>query len=109
MGLRIVSVSCICIFALTIAGCSHISGDAKAYLGKPVNCATAEQDIAILKEERASTGKQIASGVKSVVPVAAVGNLLMGQYNDGVKVATGRYNDDIDRKITQIKDTCGIR
>ena len=86
-----------------------IADDAKARLNKPVNCATAKQDIQDLEDDKASTAKQIISGVRSVVPVAAATGVLMGDYEDRTAVATGDYNDQIDGKIDQIKFTCGIR
>ena len=101
----------------TCAACMHrtnhsprpsISDEAKAHLNKPVNCATAKQDIADLEEDRASTAKQVISGVRSVVPFAAAAGAVMGDTEDRAKVATGEYNSDIDAKIDQIRMTCGI-
>ncbi|MBN8548370.1 MAG: hypothetical protein J0M12_03525 [Deltaproteobacteria bacterium] len=86
-----------------------ISSNAQASLGAQVNCATAPQDIKTLEEERASVGKRILSGVRSVFPIAAVAGLLTGDYSDRVQVASGQYNDDINNKIAEIKSTCGIQ
>ena len=85
-----------------------ISDSSRANLNAPVNCATADKDIATLEEEKASVGKQILSGVRSIMPIAAVVGLLMGDYTDRVEVATGEYNEDLSMKIKQIKATCGI-
>ena len=99
------------------AGCSEypnnsplpsVSDSARAELKQPVNCGTARGDVAILEEERASVGKRALSGVRMVLPIAAVAGLLMGDYSDRVQVATGQYNDDIDAKINQIKRTCKL-
>lgn len=78
----------------------------KANLSAPVDCRSARQDIALLEEERASVGKQILSGVRSIMPIAAVGGILMGDYNDRFEVATGQYNSDIEAKIAQIRRVC---
>jgi hypothetical protein len=86
-----------------------ISNEAKAGLNRPVNCGTARRDIGILEEERASTAKQIVSGVRSVFPIAAVVGLISGDYSDRVEVATGSYNDAIQAKIDHIKGACGLR
>lgn len=99
------------------AACGHrqnlsprpsISDEAKAKMNKPVNCATAKQDIDALEEEKASVAKQIVSGVRMVVPFAAAGGLLMGDYEDRAAVSSGEYNADLQAKIDQIKLTCGI-
>jgi hypothetical protein len=85
-----------------------ISEEATSELNKPIDCRTARRDIQILEEERASVAKQILSGVRSVLPIAAVAGLLMGDYSDRVKVASGQYNDAIAAKIDHIRSICGI-
>jgi hypothetical protein len=99
------------------AGCSDrknmspmpsISDDSRQALARPVNCSTASRDIAVLEDERASVGKQILSGVRTVLPVAAVAGILMGDYGDRLEVTTGKYNRDLEAKIQHIKGTCGV-
>jgi hypothetical protein len=94
--------------ALLLASCSTISEQAKQELAQPVNCQTAQQDIATLESEKASVGKQVVAGAGSIVPTLAVTGILMGDYKNRVQVATGKYNDDIEAKITEIRRTCGI-
>lgn len=105
----------VCVF---FSGCAErknvspmpsIDKDTKQQLAKPVNCGTAERDIAILEKEKASVGKQLLAGARSVMPVAAVAGILMGDYSDRAKVAVGAYNSDIESKIGEIRQTCGIR
>ena len=94
---------------LALAACAGpISQEAKDSLAKPVNCDTAEADIAALESERASVAEQTTAGVRSVVPAAAVGGLLMGTTKDKAKVATGAYNQELEDKIAEIKTTCGL-
>lgn len=78
----------------------------KANLAAPVDCRYAKRDIALLEEEKASVAKQLLSGVRSVMPIAAVAGILMGDYRDRAEVATGQYNADIEAKIEHIKRTC---
>jgi hypothetical protein len=112
----------LCLVLLTsflfTTGCSNrknhsplptISEEAQTELKKPVDCSTASQDIAILEEEKASVGKRMLSGVRSVFPIAAVAGILMGDYGDRVSVAAGTYNDDIEAKIKEIKTVCEIQ
>lgn len=99
------------LLALTfiISGCSTIKKETKEELASPVNCATAREDIKILEEAKTSTGKQILSGVRSILPIAAVAGILSGDYKNRVQVATGKHNDDLANKIEEIKTTCNIK
>ena len=86
-----------------------ISEKSKADINKPVDCRTARQDIKILEDEKASVGKQILSGVRSVAPIPAVIGILSGDYRDRVRVAVGTYNNDISDKIDEIKKRCALK
>jgi hypothetical protein len=88
--------------------CESISPEAKRALDKPVNCSSARTDMATLEAERASSAKQLSAGVASVMPVSAVVNILRGKYSDGLQVATGTYNADIEKKQLQISSACGV-
>ena len=86
-----------------------ISEEAKADLKRPADCVTAKQDIRVLEEEKASVGKQVLAGVRSIMPIAAVAGNLMGEYKDRFEVTTGQYNRDIEAKIEQIKKACDLK
>ena len=101
-------VFCYLILAISVVACSPVSKDAKEDLAQPVNCATAPADLRALESEKAHVGKQIASGVTSIVPVSLVVNIATGTEKEHLKVATGKYNDMIDDKIAEIKSTCGL-
>ena len=55
------------IIALAAAACSPISEEGKEAMAQPINCPTAEQDIAVLESERASVLDRLASGAQFVV------------------------------------------
>ena len=80
----------------------------KAQLAKPVDCNTAQHDIKVLEEEKASLLKRTVSGARSVMPIGATISLLAGNYKDGVEVAVGDYNADIEARIQAIKQKCNI-
>ena len=101
------SALALCLITL-LAACTPISQQAKQELKKPVNCATAEGDMRVLKQEKASNTQRIASGVTSVVPAGLILGLVTGTAGDKAKVATGEYNKMIDAKIAEIKRTCGL-
>lgn len=91
-----------------LVGESHAPNGGDAALKKGINCGTAKQDITTLTSEKAGVGKQIVAGVSSVFPVSAVVGLLKGNYAENVRVSAGQYNADIDRKIAEIRDVCGL-
>ncbi len=101
-----------------LAGCGQtISDEEKMQLAKHPDCAEAEEDIAILEKQRASTMKQIEIGAQYVIPVAAAVNVFRSFnqdgtseefYNDREQVLTGEYNKSIDAKIEEIQRTCGL-
>ncbi len=108
------SVTCILlamllVSGLLVSGCSTIKPEVKANLDAPVNCQTARSDVALLEEEKASVGKQVLSGVRMIMPIAAVAGLLTGDYRNRVQVTTGQYNADIEAKIAKIKSRCGLK
>ncbi len=75
----------------------------------PVNCATASSDIQTLENEKTNVAQQVASGVTAIVPVGLVMGILTGTEGTKIKVATGEYNEAIDKRIKQIKMECDIR
>ena len=72
----------------------------------PINCATADGDIRTLEAEKKTTGQRIAAGVKTIVPIGLVAGLVTGQAGTKFKIATGDYNDMLNKKIAEIKDQC---
>jgi hypothetical protein len=95
------------IAVILLAGCHTIPQKAKDDLAKPIDCSTADEDIATLEKERASAGKKLGAGVNMIMPASAVVGILSGDYSDRVKVASGQYNKDIEKKIAEIKAACG--
>jgi hypothetical protein len=75
----------------------------------PVNCATAEGDLRTLQSEKVSTAKMIEQGVTAVTPIGLVAGTATGKEKGKLQVASGDYNKMIDKKIAEIKTTCGIK
>lgn len=93
--------------ALVTACASQYKQTEQQIQQQPINCATAEGDIRMLQSEKANVARQIAMGVTAIVPVGLVVGLVGGTEGTKMQVATGEYNAMIDRKIAQIKTTCG--
>ncbi len=103
---KFLPIICLTIF---LAACSSpISYEAKMELAQPVNCATAEEDIRILEQERASVAEMAKAGVTGLAPAGAVLGILTFTEKEKLEVASGVYNQKIDEKIAQIKRECGI-
>jgi hypothetical protein len=76
---------------------------------KRINCATADGDLRILQSEKANVGQRIAEGATAIYPAGLVVGLLTGTEGTKLKVATGDYDAQIDQRIAEIQETCGIR
>ncbi len=85
-----------------------ISDEAKRELRQPVNCRTAEGDIRVLNSEKAHVIEQIARGYSAVTPIGLISGVVLGTEGDKLEVATGDYNNQIDAKIAEIKEVCGL-
>jgi len=105
---KIALVLVIGLLPLTLA-CSPISKQAKIDIARPVDCATAERDIGMLRSEKASIEKQFLNGVMAVTPAGAAIGILTLTEKDKLEVAIGEYNHKINRKIEEIQNTCGVR
>jgi long-subunit acyl-CoA synthetase (AMP-forming) len=119
--------SAVSIGALLLMGaCAPVSEDAKEKMAEPINCNTAAEDVATLESEKASVVKRVEMGARYIVPIAAAVDILRSYnsdtetseefftetseefFQDKESVLTGDYNAAIDRKIADIKQTCGI-
>lgn len=74
----------------------------------PVNCATAEGDLRVLRAEKANLAQEIAMGVTAIVPIGLVIGLVTFTEGEKLKVATGEYNRALDQKILEIQTQCGM-
>jgi len=93
-----------------VAGCAmKFKDEEKTIKSQPVNCATADGDMRVLQSEKSHVAQQIAMGVTAIYPAGALVGLLTGTEGTKLKVATGEYNKMIDKKIAEIKSTCGLQ
>ena len=77
-------------------------------MAAPINCATAEGDIRVLRSEKASVADQVARGVTAIVPAGAVVGLVGGQEGAKLEIASGEYNSMIDKRIAAIRARCDL-
>ena len=103
MNKSIVAVSASAMLLATLSF-GAFAGDA------PVNCDTAQADIAHLEHEKKSTDERAVKGVMSVMPIGLVINAAASAADsDSQKeMDIKEYNDKISQRIDEIKKTCGI-
>ncbi|MFT6270019.1 MAG: hypothetical protein ACJAVV_002847 [Alphaproteobacteria bacterium] len=77
-------------------------------LDQKVNCKSAVKDIAMLKEEKASTQEKLANGIATVLPTSVVFNLLTGEFTKRRSIATGEFDQMLYMKIDMIESECGL-
>ena len=95
---------------LLVAGCAmKLKKEEKAAETMPVNCATADGDIRLLRSEKAQVAERIAQGVTAIYPAGLVVGLLTLTEGTKIQVATGEYNKKLDEKIAEIQSTCGVQ
>ena len=102
------------VVALT-TGCTAISPSTKYRIEAPVNCRTAEEDIAYLKGEKSGFGFRTLSVITGLFPRSAIVLIVRGLANspegawpDKFRVGFGVYNRKIDDKIERTRSECGI-
>ena len=76
---------------VSLSACAGSKKNVEQDLDRPINCATAEADIRLLKSEKDHVAKQIAMGVTAIVPAGAVIGVVTGKEGEKLKVATGEY------------------
>jgi hypothetical protein len=75
----------------------------------PIHCSTAYGDIRMLESEKVSVAQQVAEGATAIYPAGLVVGVLTGTEGTKLKVASGDYDAQIDGRIAEIKEKCGIR
>jgi hypothetical protein len=97
------------ILLAALTGCaSTIHDERVSLLAEPIDCASADADIAALEAAMPSKGERAKSMVQTVVPIGAIASVATGSYRDRANVLTGRTQDELSARIEEIKATCGI-
>lgn len=92
-----------------LAGCASAShAEREALLAAPIDCATAQTDIAALEAAMPSRRERARSAVQSVTPIGAVGGVVSGTYDERLGVLTGGTEEELSARIEAIRSRCGI-
>lgn len=95
-----------CLFTATVVSVS--AAFAADPVDQPVNCATAEGDLRVLKSERDHAEKEQLKGVTAITPSGAVIGILSGKEGEKLQALSGDYIKQIDAKTAEIKKQCGL-
>lgn len=94
---------------LLLAGCaSQIHEERRSLLADPVDCDEAEADIAALEAATPTRIERARSAVQSVTPVGAASGVASGTYKDRAAVLSGRTQRELEARIEEIRETCGL-
>jgi len=104
----IVAASIALSFAAQSSWAEDAAGPKDADTSAPVDCSTAQSDLAHLKHEKKSTVERIGKGVSAIFPIGLVVHTAKGTEDDTMEMASGDYNDAIDARIAQIQKACGL-
>lgn len=74
----------------------------------PVNCETAEQDLALLASERKRAEDSKATSLTALSPVGALIGIAKGTQDEKLEILSGDYIEKIDQKSAEIKKTCNL-
>lgn len=92
-----------------VAGCATTAQEEReSLLAEPINCAVAEEDIATLEAAKPSRGERARSALQTVTPVGALTSVAQGSYRDRASVLLGRTENELDARIAEIEQTCGV-
>jgi len=100
----------IIICTLSAAIMALASGSSWSQEQQPIDCATAQDDIATLQGEKEKTNDKIAKGIFGFTPIGLVANEADEYAHSGTKTEKDMhtYNQVLQQKIDAIKATCNI-
>ena len=97
----------ILIAATLLVGCASTTQSERAdTLDRPINCATADVDLAVLQEAIPGAKERMASSVRLVVPVSRIVGRLKGDLDERREIASGRTEDNLRARIAEIERAC---
>ncbi len=98
--------------ALLLAACAterrEKEKEAMEQMAMPIDCRFSEGDLRALNSEKVHTVQRIGDGISSIVPVGALAGLMTGTEGTKFEVASGDYNDTLDKRIAEIRSKCGV-
>lgn len=90
-----------------LVGCtSQVQQERSDLLERPIDCATAAEDIAALAGVIPDAGERVSSGVRLVLPASLVLGAARGELGTRSDIASGRAEDQVRARIAEIDAEC---
>ncbi|EDM70305.1 hypothetical protein RAZWK3B_06432 [Roseobacter sp. AzwK-3b] len=90
-----------------LAGCGTSKTEKRAQLlEQPVDCMTAQADIAALQAAMPKRGERAVSAVRLVTPVGLATGAIKGENRDKTDIVSGRTAEELEAYIALIEATC---
>ena len=87
--------------AILVVGAGGVAAQSK-----PVDCASAKDDIAQLQHEKKSTDERKMKGVLSIMPIGIAINAISSASASPKEMHIDDYNNKLDERISEIKTAC---
>ena len=98
---------CLGALALVATACTTIYDKNEVLLEQPIDCSTADEDIAALTAATPEPRQRIRAAIGTVMPVGAATGVVTRDYRDRARLATGGFEKDLNNKIADIYEQCG--
>lgn len=124
IGRVLAAVAVVAVPGALLVACEAIeqAEESNKVLEAPVNCATAEDDLRILERERASVADRKAAGASTMASTSQIygsgstggrtgyeiSSQHMADQQTSLQMQMDRYQQAVEKKIAEIKKTCGL-
>ncbi|HEX9125417.1 MAG TPA: hypothetical protein VF948_03375 [Methylomirabilota bacterium] len=107
-SVRIQPIALGLVVAVSAWGCASKYAKVEESFAQPINCSSAQADIAALEADKASKATQAAEGMKFALPTTIIMGAITGTAGSEYEVGTGEYNRKIDERMANIRSTCKL-
>ncbi len=98
MNKRILSVTAA---LLILSGCdTSKKAEESPYI--KADCSNVNSQIDILEKEKKENNKRIKAGIKTVLPITTVANVIRGAYGDNTQVPTSEWSATINANLKEL-------
>ena len=101
------NLCCLSALAFLAAACTTVHDKNEALLEKPIDCSTADEDIAALTSAIPGRRARIRATLGTLTPVGVATGVVTRDYRDRARMATGKLEKDLNNKIADIYEQCG--
>ena len=101
------NLCCLSGLAFLAAACTTVHDRNEVLLDKPIDCSSADEDIAALAAAIPGRRARVRAALGTLTPVGVATGVVTRDYRDRARMATGRLEKDLNNKIADIYEQCG--